>query len=223
MQARDSIVFVVPLKCLQHWKVWEQYGTTCARPFLRPFFVEPLGPQSKDAGLVLLSRDTMASDQFRAKTLRQRIRQHRSIFDVSCELMRFLSGLNNPPTSQPRTRRFHLRYADLDGVQKFLGSHAGRHLCTTSETNSDLRPLHPCTSMHRRRCPRYRTFHHASTRPLFLMSRNHPKIAVISGGQNCGSAEVLLGPDQSIHCNRRSPAYLRFSTPAALRIARRQE
>ena len=100
MQARDSIVFVVPLKCLQHWKVWEQYGTTCARPFLRPFFVEPLGPQSKDAGLVLLSRDTMASDQFRAKTLRQRIRRHRSIFDVSCELMRFLGGLTNPPTSK---------------------------------------------------------------------------------------------------------------------------
>ena len=106
MQARDSIVFVVPLKCLQHWKVWEQYGTTCARPFPRPFFVEPLDPQSKDAGLVLLSRDTMASDQFRAKTLRQRIRRHRSIFDVSCELMRFLGGLNNPPTSQPKTRRF---------------------------------------------------------------------------------------------------------------------
>ena len=82
MQAWDSIVFVVPLTCLQHWQDWEQYGTTCAGPFLRPFFVAPLGPQSLDVGPDPLLRDTMASDQFRAKILRQRIRQPRSIFGV---------------------------------------------------------------------------------------------------------------------------------------------
>ena len=223
MQARDSIVFVVPLTCLQHWQRSEQYGTTCAERFRRPSSVVPLGPQSPDAGPDPLLRDSMASDQFRAKILRLRIRRPRSIFNVSFGWMRFLGALDNPPKSRPRMRRFHLRYVDLDGVQKFQGSHVGMHLCPTSGTHFDLRPMHPCTSMHRRRCPRCRAFHRASARPLFLMLQNHPRIAAISGSQNCGSAGVFLDPDQSIHCNRRSPADLRFPTLVALRIAPQQE
>ena len=117
MQARDSIVFVVPLTCLQHWQGWEQCGITCAGRFLRPSFVEPLDSQSPDAGPDLLSRDTMASGRFRAKIPLRHIPRPHSIFGVFCGRMRFLDGLNNPPRSRPRTRRFHSRYADLTAVQ----------------------------------------------------------------------------------------------------------
>ena len=129
----------------------------------------------------------MASDQFRAKIPLIRIWRPRSIFDVSCEWLRFLGGLNNPPTSRPIKRRFHLRYADLDSVQKFLRSYVERHLCPTSEIHSDLRPMHPHTSIYTHRCLRCRAFHRASARPLFLMSHNHPRIAAIPCVEGSGS------------------------------------
>lgn len=92
MQARDSIVFVVPHTCLRHWQGSEQYGTTCAGRFLRPSFVEPLDPQSQDAGPNLLSRDTMASGLFRAKIPLRHIPRPHSIFGFFADRCAFLTA-----------------------------------------------------------------------------------------------------------------------------------
>ena len=140
MQAKDSIVFVVPLTCLQHSHGWAQCGTTCAERFLRPSSVSTSESSIPRCGASpVIARYHGIGSITRKKILRLRIRRPRSIFDVSFGWMRFLGDLNNPPKSRPRMRRFHLRYADLDGVQKFQGSHLGMQLCPTSGTHGTFR------------------------------------------------------------------------------------